>query len=42
MPILHTNGTALLILEALRAAGKDPDALTIEVLAPIDQVRARR
>jgi hypothetical protein len=24
------------ILEALRAAGKDPDALTLEDLAPID------
>jgi hypothetical protein len=29
------------ILEALRAAGKDPDALTIEDLAPIDQLHAR-
>ncbi len=24
------------LLEALRTAGKDPDALTLEVLAPID------
>jgi hypothetical protein len=29
------------ILEALRAAGKDPDALTLEDLAPIDQLHAR-
>lgn len=29
------------ILEALRTAGKDPDALTIEDLAPIDQLHAR-
>jgi hypothetical protein len=29
------------ILEALRAAGKDPDALTIEDLSPIDQLHAR-
>jgi ubiquinone/menaquinone biosynthesis C-methylase UbiE len=29
------------ILEALRAAGKDPDALTMEDLAPIDQLHAR-
>ncbi len=29
------------ILEALRAAGKDPDALTIEDLTPIDQLHAR-
>ena len=29
------------ILEALRAAGKDPDDLTIEDLAPIDQLHAR-
>ena len=29
------------ILEALRAAGKDPNALTIEDLAPIDQLHAR-
>jgi hypothetical protein len=29
------------ILEAVRAAGKDPDALTIEDLAPIDQLHAR-
>src|ERR687893_2185264 len=29
------------ILEALRAAGKDPDALAIEDLTPIDQLHAR-
>jgi hypothetical protein len=29
------------ILEALRAARKDPDALTIEDLSPIDQLHAR-
>ena len=29
------------ILEALRAAGKDPDALTLEDLSPIDQLHAR-
>jgi ubiquinone/menaquinone biosynthesis C-methylase UbiE len=29
------------ILEALRVAGKDPDALAIEDLAPIDQLHAR-
>jgi SAM-dependent methyltransferase len=29
------------ILDALRAAGKDPDALAIEDLAPIDQLHAR-
>jgi SAM-dependent methyltransferase len=29
------------ILDALRAAGKDPDALTIEDLGPIDQLHAR-
>lgn len=29
------------MLEALRAAGKDPDALTLEDLAPIDQLHAR-
>ena len=29
------------ILEALRAAGKDPDALTADDLAPIDQLHAR-
>ena len=35
------SGLAAKILEALRAAGKDPDALTLEVLAPIDQLHAR-
>ncbi len=29
------------ILEALRAAGKDPDALAIEDLTPVDQLHAR-
>ncbi len=29
------------ILEALRAAGKDPDALTTEDLTPVDQLHAR-
>jgi MPBQ/MSBQ methyltransferase len=29
------------ILAALRAAGKDPDALTIEDLAPVDQFHIR-
>ena len=29
------------ILEALRAAGKDPDALAIEDLSPVDQLHAR-
>ncbi len=29
------------ILEALRAASKDPDALTTEDLAPVDQLHAR-
>jgi hypothetical protein len=30
-----------LILEALRRAGKDPDALTLEDLAPVDHYHAR-
>lgn len=30
------NDLAAKILQALRAAGKDPDALTIEDLTPID------
>ena len=29
------------ILEALRAAGKDPDAPTFQALAPVDQLHAR-
>ena len=37
----HGRGDlATKILEALRAAGKDPDALTIEDLTPIDQLHA--
>jgi SAM-dependent methyltransferase len=29
------------VLAALRAAGKDPDALTVEDLAPVDQLHVR-
>ncbi len=38
----HGRGDlAARILEALRAAGKDPDDLTVEDLAPVDQVHIR-
>jgi ubiquinone/menaquinone biosynthesis C-methylase UbiE len=35
------GGLAAMIINALRAAGKDPDALAIEDLAPIDQLHLR-
>jgi ubiquinone/menaquinone biosynthesis C-methylase UbiE len=35
------GGLAAMIINALRAAGKDPNALTIEDLAPIDQLHLR-
>jgi sarcosine/dimethylglycine N-methyltransferase len=37
----YRGDLAAKILGALRAAGKDPGALTVEDLAPIDQLHAR-